>query len=67
MKRVSIQINDGSHINVSADRMEIQGDLLTAWLDGNLVAVVEATAVISAHLSERGKEKDGGASRGPVH
>lgn len=54
MKRCNIVLNDNSYINVAADRMEKEENMLYVWDGDNLVAVVEITAVITAHLSEKG-------------
>ena len=56
MKRCNVVLNGGSYINVAADRMETQENMLYVWDGKNLVAVVEITAVISAHISEKGAE-----------
>ena len=54
MKRCNIVLNDGSYINVAADWMTKEDDMLYIWDEKDLVAVVEITAVISAHISEKG-------------
>lgn len=50
-------LNDGSFVNVRADRMEAFDNMLYVYSGEKLVALVEVTAVISAHLSERGDER----------
>ena len=57
MTRISIILNDGRYINTAADRMEIHDNLLFAWSRDNLTAVVEMTAIVSAHLSGSQSEK----------
>ena len=54
MKRCIITLNGGSYINVVADRMEKEDYMLYAYDGDSLVAAVEITAVISAHISEKG-------------
>ena len=54
MKRCTIILSGGSYINVAADRMEKEDDMLYVYDGNSLVAVVEITAVISAHISEKG-------------
>ena len=55
MKRCNIVLNGGSYINVAADRMEMEDNMLYVYDGNSLVAVVEITAVISAHISEKGE------------
>lgn len=58
MKRFVCTLNDGSCINVVADKMHLTNEtLLCAYRDNKLVAVVDISAVISAHLSEKGEGK----------
>lgn len=52
--RFVAQLNDGSYMNVPADRMDVEDNFLRAWLGGHLIAIVDTSAVISAHLSEKG-------------
>ena len=53
MKKFAATLNDNSFINTSADRMEVCDNMLYVWDENKLVALVEITAIISAHLSER--------------
>lgn len=55
MKRCNIVMNGGSYINVPADRMQKEDCMLYVYDGNSLVAVVEITAVISAHISEKGE------------
>lgn len=57
MKRFTAQLNDMSYINVPADRMELVDHVLFVWDGRNLVAVAEITAVVTAHISERGDKQ----------
>ena len=56
MTRFIAQLNDGGHINVRADRMTKEDNMLYAYNIGELVAAVEVTAVIVAYLSEKGEK-----------
>ena len=49
-------LNDGSYINVKADRMIKEDNMLYAHNGGELVAAVEIDAVIAAYLGERKEE-----------
>ena len=52
MKKFSAILNDGSYINVSADRMEANENMLHVYDGTILVALVEITAIISAKITE---------------
>ena len=54
MKRCNIVLNGCSYINVPADRMEKEEDMLYVYDGANLVAVVDTSVVLSAHISEKG-------------
>lgn len=56
MKRFCAILNDMSFINTAADRMEIKDNMLYVYDGPNLVALVETTAIVSAHISERGNQ-----------
>lgn len=53
MKQFVAQLHDNQHINVRADRMEFQNDIILAYDGDNLVAVVCKEKAISAHISEK--------------
>lgn len=53
MKRFVATLNDCSFINVQATRMEIVDNAIVVWDGNELVAYVDTSAVISAHLGER--------------
>ena len=55
MKRCIVVMNDGRYINTEADRMEIVDNMLYVYSGDSLVALVEVTALISAHLSKKGE------------
>lgn len=54
MKRFTATLNDMSFINTAADRMEVSENMLYVYDGHQLVALVEITAIIVAHISERG-------------
>lgn len=53
MKRFVAIFNDGSFINVSATRMEKEENAILVYDYDDLVAYVETSALISAHIGER--------------
>lgn len=55
MKRCNVVLNDGSYINTSADRMEVRENMLYVYDGVELLALVEVSAIISAHISEKGE------------
>lgn len=55
MKRFNAQLNDMSYINVKADKMELIDNMLHITDGNNLVAVIDLSAVVAAHLSEKGE------------
>ena len=54
MKRFTAQLNDGSFINVEATRMKLEENMVRVYEYDDLVALVDISAVVSAHISERG-------------
>lgn len=54
MKRITILLNSGEHINIAADRMECKENTIMAWKGTELVAFVDVSAVICAYISEKG-------------
>lgn len=55
MKRCNIVLNGGSYINVAADRMEMEENMLYVYDGNNLAAVVDIAVILSAHISEKGE------------
>ena len=53
MKKFCATLNDMSFINTPADRMAVNDNMLYVYDGDRLVALVETTAIISAHISER--------------
>ena len=54
MKKFTATLNDSSFINVEATRMELVENMIHVYDKTDLVAMVDISAVISAHISERG-------------
>ena len=52
MKRVIVILNGVEYINIPADRMEVTDTELRAWNGNDLVAYVDTSSVVCAHLSE---------------
>lgn len=55
MTRFIAELNGGDHINIPADRMELpeEGGVLMVYRGQELVAFVDLSAVVTAHISER--------------
>ena len=71
MKRFIAQINDGAFINIAADEMKIENEAIIALLNGSLVAYVDTSVCLCAHLSDSTPDlkmklpiKEGGCSDG---
>ena len=54
MRRFVAQLNDMSFINISGDNMEIVDNMIRVWAGSDLVATVDISCVVSAHISEKG-------------
>lgn len=56
MKRFIAELNGGDHINIPADRMELNQDKtgILVYNGQALVAFVDLSAVVTAHISELG-------------
>lgn len=52
MMRFVAQLNDESFVNTFGDRMEVNDNMLYVYADKKLVALIEVTAIIAAHLRE---------------
>lgn len=50
MKRFIAVLNDGSFINISASKMELTEDIIIVWNGAELVAYLDTSAVIAAHI-----------------
>ena len=55
MKRFNACLNGGNYINVEATRMELVENLIRVWNNDELVACVDISVVMTAHISERGE------------
>lgn len=55
MKRFVAQLNGGDYINIPADRMEINDSFILAYQGNSLVAVLDVSVVLSAHIGEKVK------------
>lgn len=54
MKRFVAQLNDGSYVNLTADKMEIVDCAIRVYCSGELVAFLDVSCVLIARLDERG-------------
>ena len=52
MKKFVAELNDGSFINIYADKMELVGNFLYAWERENLVAVIDISVLLMAKLDD---------------
>lgn len=57
MSRLVIIFKSGDHLNIPADALDLRDGWVMAWLGENLVAIVDATEVTSAYISQK-KESD---------
>lgn len=57
MMRFNAQLNDMSYINVKADSMEVIDNMLYVKDGNNLVAVIDLSVVLAAHISERAERE----------
>ena len=53
MKRFIAILNDQSYVNVAATRMELVDNALNVWNGVDLVAYIDVSVILSAHISER--------------
>ena len=59
MKRFIATLNDGSFINIPADSMKLENDALLVSDGNELVAYVDLSCTLCAHISERsGKDEE---------
>lgn len=62
MKIFFAVLNDGATIKKSADRMEIVDDSLRVYTNGELIAFIDLSALVYAHIHEKTDgPKDGNA------
>ena len=53
-KRFCAQLNDGSFINLIADRMELKENMIFVYAGPELVALADISVVLSARISNEG-------------
>lgn len=53
MRKFIAQLNDCSYINISADEMILEDNCIQVYCEGKLVAFLDVSVVLSAHLSEK--------------
>lgn len=53
-KRFNAVLNGDSYVNVPATRMEIKDNMLYVWDGAALVALLDVSVILSAHISEKG-------------
>jgi len=56
MKRFVAQLNDGSYVNISADRMEIEDCAIRVYCAGELVAFLDISCVLVARMDDRNEQ-----------
>lgn len=56
MKRAVYQMPDGSYINVPADRLEKEENMIYAYDGKQLVAAVDVDSIIEVHIGEKARE-----------
>lgn len=54
MKKFIAQLNGGDFINIPADEMKLEDDVIAVYCNGKLVAWLDTGVILCAHLS--GKE-----------
>ena len=55
-KRFNAILNGDSYVNVAATRMEIKENMLYVWNGAELVALLDVSIIMSAHISEKGEQ-----------
>lgn len=53
MKRFTAVLNDGGYVSVPATRMEKEENAILVWNGDELVAYIDVSVILSAHISER--------------
>lgn len=56
MKRFVAQINDGSYVNINADRMVLEDNALRVFCEGELVAFLDVSCVLIAKMADRNEQ-----------
>lgn len=52
-RRFIVRFNDGSHINIPAERMIWEDDYLVALCGDEMVAFIDVSTVLVAYLSDK--------------
>lgn len=58
-KRFNAILNGDSYVNVAATRMEVNDNMLYVWNGDDLVALLDVSVIMSAHISEKGDLRGG--------
>lgn len=53
-KRFNATLNGDGFVNVAATRMEVKDNMLYVWNGDDLVALLDVSVILSAHISEKG-------------
>lgn len=53
MKKFIAKLNDNEFINIQADEMKLEGGAITVFINGKLIAFLNASVVQTAHISEK--------------
>ena len=53
MKMFFAQLSDKSYINIPADRMEVNDNMAYVYDGSQLVALVDVSMILSAHISRK--------------
>lgn len=53
-KRFMASLNGGAYVNLPATRMEVNDNMLYVWNGDDLVALLDVSVILSAHISEKG-------------
>ena len=54
MRLFVASLNDGSFVNIKADKMEVIDNMLYVKDGNNLVAIIDLSAIVAAYLSDKG-------------
>lgn len=59
MTRFIAELNGGDHINIPADRMELdrERNCIIVYRGNDIVALADTAAIVTAHISERSGKK----------
>lgn len=53
MKRFTAVLNDGGFVNLPATRMQLEDNAIRVYEDTELVAFLDVSVILCAHISER--------------